>query len=94
LKTNLEGPVYYVCKRDAMVVMENISGTAQQSAPLPLGVQQVVDSLSLLMATARHKDSKSGVENVDVAGATGANLGRAKEHKCNNQGGGKKRSQT
>ncbi len=51
------------------------------------------------MAAARQKDSKSsksGVENVYVAGATGANLGkvkvfasRAKENKGNNQGGGK-----
>ena len=81
-------------------VMEAITGTAQQSAPLPLGVQHAVDTLSLLMAGARQKDSKSaksGVENVDVAGATGAHLGKVKvlasraEKKGNNQGGVRKR---
>ncbi len=62
-----------------MGVMVAINGTAQQTDPLPLGVHQVVDTLSLLMAAARQKDSKSsksGVENVDVAGATGATLER------------------
>ncbi len=57
------------------------TGTAQQSAPLPLGVQHVVDMLSLLMATARQKDfksgAKSGVENAD-AGATGATLEKSR----------------
>jgi hypothetical protein len=32
--------------------------TAQQFAPLPLGVQQVVDSLALLMATAKQQPKK------------------------------------
>ncbi len=55
-----------ICKRDAMGVMEAITGTAQLTAPLPLGVQQVVDTLSLLMAAARQKDSKSSKSGVEM----------------------------
>jgi hypothetical protein len=51
-----------LCKRDAVGVMEAIAGTAQKSALLLPGVQQAVDSLALLMATAKQQGSKSRVE--------------------------------